>query len=688
MVVHVNLLGTFEARVGINPPLSFATSKSKALFAYLTLNPNRAHSREKLAELLWCEASEQRARANLRQTLTRVRQAIPGQFTESLQSRNGSISLDSSEFMTDTASFFNAYQEGTITSLEQAASLFRGDLLEGLMIDEPGFEGWLRDERETLRGQAVSCFDSLLDHYVAIGAITRGIEIGNRLLQIDSYRESVHRLLMYFYAEQDRRGAALAQFEECKNLLDTELGVTPEAETIELYQTIREHTFPTRFTIHPDLSRSNMETNPVHSKRRESTIGLVKRSPWQTGKSDKPSIAVLPFDCLGTEQFQVNLCLGIVGDVITNLTRYNEIHVLARSSSFSYHGRNMELEKIGRELGVSYLVQGSIEFNQDDFRVSAQLIEVETGLHVWAEQFDKNQAELTLIRDELTGLIANSLIGKINLQQLRITKSKEPNQWEAYSCWLQGMEYLRHVNQSNLDAAIEQFEMALAIDPGYARAYAGLATAQYKAWCCITWSTTWKLTDKALSFAQKALELDENDYLIHGILGVISIYTKDFKAARFHTERAILINPHDAGTLSNVAPILCFLGETERAVKTAELAIRLNPFHPDWYLSSLGMCYYIAKDYERAISCIEIAPDGMCDTRPYLAAAHAQLGHIEIARQHINEYIRLACEMMGGDPDTDLQKYVDFLLDTQPFVNDNDLQNFTQGLELAGLTVQ
>ncbi len=687
MVVHVNLLGTFEARVGINPPLSFATSKSKALFAYLTLNPNKAHSREKLAELLWCEANDKRARANLRQTLTRVRQAIPEKLAESLQSRNGSISLDNRDFTTDTANFFEAQQEGTIDSLEQAASLFRGDLLEGLVIDEPGFEDWLRDERETLRGQAVNCFDSLLDHYVAIGAITRGIEVGNRLLRIEPYRESVHRLLMYFYAEQDRRGAALAQFEECKDLLDTELGVTPEAETIELYEIIREHTFPTRFTIHPDLSRSSMETKPAHAKRRESTIGLVKRSPWQTDKSDKPSIAVLPFDCLGTEEFQVNLCLGIVGDVITNLTRYNEIHVLARNSSFSYLGRNIELEKIGRELGVNYLAQGCIELNQDIFRVSAQLIEVETGHQIWAEQFDKNRAELALIRDELTGLIANSLIDKIQLQQLRITKSRETNQWQAYSCYLQGMEFLRRINQSNLDAAIEQFEMALAIDPGYARAYAGLATAQYKAWCCLSWSSTWKLSDRALHFAQKAHELDENDYLIHGILGVISMYTRDFKAARFHTERAILINPHDAATLSNAAPIFLFLGETERAVNTAELAIRLNPFHPDWYLGSLGMCYYMAKDYERAVSTMEIAPDGWCETRSYLAAAHAQLGNIEMARQHINEFIRLSCEMLGGDPDTDMQKYLDFLINTQPYVNDSDLQFFVDGLELAGLTV-
>ena len=687
MVIHVNLLGTFEARVGINPPLSFATSKSMALFAYLTLNPNKDHSREKLAGFLWCEASDQRARANLRQTLTRIRQAMPVQLADSLKSRNGSISLDSSEFMTDAANFVKAYQEGTIESLEQAASLFRGDLLEGLVIDEPGFEGWLRDERETIRGHAITCFESLLDHYVAIGAITRGIEIGNRLLRIDPYRESVHRLLMNFYAEQDRRGAALAQFEECKLLLHTELDVTPEAETVELYEIIREHTFPTRFTLHPDLSRSSMETKRTHLMGKKSAIELVNRSPWQIGKSDKPSIAVLPFDCLGSEQFQVNLCLGLVGDVITNLTRYNEIYVLARSSSFSYLGRNIELQKIGRELGVSYLVQGCIEFNQENFRVSAQLVEAESGLQVWAEQFDKNQAELELIRDELTGLIANSLIGKINLQQLQITKSREPNQWKAYSCWLQGMEYLRHMNQSNLDAAVAQFEMALEIDPTYARAYAGLATAQYKAWCCLAWSSTWKLTDKALSYAQKALELDENDYIIHGILGVISIYTRDFKAARFHTERAILINPHDASTLSNAAPIFLFLGEKERAVKTAELAIRLNPFHPDWYLASLGMCYYIAKDYERAISSMEMAPDGWCDTRPYLAAAHAQLGHIETAQQHIKEFIRLSCEQMGGDPDTDLQKYVDFLIDTQPFVNNSDLQSFKQGLELAGLTV-
>jgi len=687
MVIQVNLLGTFEARVGIKPPLSFATSKSKALFAYLTLNPNKAHSREKLAELLWCEASEHRARANLRQTLTRVRQAIPEQIADNLQSSNGSISLDNSNFMTDATHFVEACREGTIESLEQAASLFRGELLEGLVIGEPGFEDWLRDERETLRGQAIACFELLLEHYVGTGAITRGIEIGNRLLRIDPYRESVHRLLMKFYAQQERRGAALAQYEECKLLLQDELNVAPETETLALYETIREHSFPTRFTLHPDLSRSSMNGALNHSSSKKSAIGMVNRSPWQHEKSDKPRIAVLPFDCLGAGQLQVNLCLGIVGDVITNLTRFNEIHVLARSSSFSYLGRDIELKKIGTELGVNYLVQGGIEFNQQNIRVSAQLVDVDSGLQVWAEQFDKNQAELTGIRDELTALIANSLIGKIHQQQLRVTQSREPNQWQAYSCWLQGMEYLRHMNRSNFDAAVEQFETALTIDPAYARAYAGLATAQYKAWSCLAWSTTWKLTERALPLAQKALELDQDDYLIHGILGVISIYTRDYQSARFHTERALLINPHDAGTLSNAAPIFSFLGERERAVKTAELAIRLNPFHPDWYLASLGLCYYVARDFERAVAIMEIAPDGWCDTRAYLAAAHAQLGNTELAQQHINEFIRLSCETMGGDPDTHMQEYVDDLIKNQPFVKAEDSQLLVEGLELSGLTV-
>jgi tetratricopeptide (TPR) repeat protein len=320
--------------------------------------------------------------------------------------------------------------------------------------------------------------------------------------------------------------------------------------------------------------------------------------------------------------------------------------------------------------------------------VTAQLIEAQTGFHVWAERYDENIAGIAGLRDELTGQIASVLVGRIEHHQLKSVKAREPEQWEVYECWLRGMDLLRKVSWDNIKASRAYFERALTIDPSYARAYAGLAMSWYVAWNCLSWASWWTLEDKALDYAMKALELDDEDHHIHCILGMVSLYTRDFGRARYHLDKAERINPNDARTLANASIAWSLIGEPERAVRMAELAIRLDPFHPDWYLSSLGHVYYVAKDYERAIAALEVAPDGLCETRLYLAAAYARTGDQAAASPHVDEFIRHSCERLGGDPETDVPRYVDAMIEANSFMRPDDAAHFAEGLRLAGLPVR
>ena len=687
MALQLNVLGTFEATAGVGGPLKFSTNKTRALFAYLALNHDQPHTREKLACLLWGEAGEDRARANLRQTLTRVRQAMPRPLADCVCGNSATIQLDGKAVQLDAGEFAQVVNDGTIEGLERAAALYRGDLLDGLLVDEAEYETWLRGERQKYREQAIACFEALLNHYQSIGASTRGIEIGNRLLRLDPYRESIHRLLMNFYVDQDRRGAAIAQYEECRGLLAEELGVEPEEETQHLYQAVLEHSVPTKFTRNPALSRSSAESRQGQERSSRTVIDLVGRSPWRGASWTQPSIAVLPFDCLDGDESNSYLCDGIVEDIITNLARFKELHVIARNSSFAYCGKPLSLSRIGSELGARYLVEGSLQRTGDKVRVTAQLIEAETGYHIWAERFDDTLAGLSALRDELTGRIASVLVGRVEHHQLDGIKHREPEQWETYQCWLRGMDNLRRVNRQTVNDATAQFERALEIDPNYARAYAGLAMAQFKAWSCLSWTPWWKLQEKALGYAKKALELDDQDHHVHCILGVVSLYAKDVSRARYHLNKAEELNPNDARTLANASMAWSMLGEKERAVRMAELAIRLDPFHPDWYLTALGVAYYVARDYERAVAAMEIAPDGLCDTRAYLAAAYGHLGDRAAGERHVRELIRIHCERLGGEPTVDLPRYIEVIVGTSPFFEDAETARFIEGLRLSGLPV-
>ena len=684
MSIQVKLLGSFEARSGATGCITFPTSKTKALFAYLAMAQDQGQSRERLSTLFWGETSDTRARANLRQALTRIRQSLPTHARGGVVAQHGSINLDTRAFPTDTQEFERLSHSPSIEGLEQAAALYRGDLLEDLSIDAEPFETWLLHERQRYRERAIDCFERLLDHYRAIGAATRGIEVCNRLLALDPYRESVHRLLINFYADQERRGAALHQFEECRRLLAEELGVEPEQETVELYEDIKKTASNTKYSRHPELSRPATST-PPRQRTSSAVTDLVSRSPWQGANWSKPSVAVLPFDCLSNDGSTAYVCDGIVEDLITNLARFQDLHVIARNSAFAYYDRRPDLRSIGRELGVHYIVEGSLQEIAVGFRVTAQLIEADTGFHVWAECYDQDIQSVANLRDLLARQIAGAVIGRIENHQLKLLPTKEPESWEVYECWLRGMDLLRKVSQANINEARGHFKRALEIDPTYARAYAGLAMSHYKAWSCLNWTAWWKLHDEALPLAQKAFELDENDHQVHCILGIVSLYTGDLGKARFHLERAERINPNDARTLANASNAWTLLGESERAVRMAEQAVRLDPFHPDWYLASLGFAYFVARDYERAIAAMELASDGLCDTRAYLAAAYGLTGDKAAAEHHAAEFVRTSCESLGGDPDTDIAEYLDAVVNKTPYKYEEDRAHFLEGLRLAGL---
>ena len=688
MELKVKVLGAFEARNAANQNLVFPTSKAKALFAYLVLEGDQYHTREKLSNLFWGNASEERSRANLRQTLTRVRQSLPPSLSGCVMAQTGAIQIDTGAIITDVSDFNQRQKSGTFDGLERAAALYRGEFLEGFVVQEEEFEGWLRHERLKYREHAIVCFGELLTHYQAIGASTRGIEICNRLLALDSYRESVHRMLMGFYADQDRRGAALAQYDECRTLLQDELGVLPEDETTALYQSIQNQSEKTRYTRNPALSRPAPAKGFERDRSSRAVTNLIGRSPWHGASWTKPSIAVLPFDCLAQKDDSRYLCDGLVEDIITNLARFSDLHVIARNSSFALQGHSIDLRDIGKDLGARYILEGSLQRDGKSIRVTAQLIEAETGYHVWADKYDEKTEGLTQVRDELTGRIASVLMGRIEQHQLKKIKAREPERWEAYECWLRGLDLLHKDNGACVEESREYFERALDIDPGYARAWAGLAMSWYETWSCFNWTSWWKLEDKAQGFAKKALELNDDDHHVHCILGIISLYTKEFGRSRFHLEKAEQINPNDARTLANAAIAWSLLGEPERAVRMAELAIRLDPYHPDWYLSSLGHVYYVAKDYERAIAALELAPDGFCETRAYLAAAYAQTGNFDGAAPHVAEFIRKSCERgVGSDPDTDVPRYVEEMLNSNPFVRPDDAAHLSEGVRLAGLPV-
>src|SRR6266446_475329 len=234
----LTLLGGFQARLEPGSALSLPTRKSQALLVYLALPLGQAHPRDKLAALLWGGIREESARASLRQALFAIRKALGEAEATALRQDADTLALDSTAVDTDVAVFERAVGEGTAKALEQAAALYRGDLLAGLAVDEAPFEEWLLGERERLRELALEGLAKLLAHQRKMEAIEAAIQTALKLLTLEPLQEPVHRTLMRLYAQSGRRGSALRQYQQCVSVLGRELGVEPEAETKQLYQEI------------------------------------------------------------------------------------------------------------------------------------------------------------------------------------------------------------------------------------------------------------------------------------------------------------------------------------------------------------------------------------------------------------------------------------------------------------------
>ena len=231
MTLSLTLLGGFQARLSSGAAVSVPTRKAQALLAYLGIRPGHAHPRDKLAALLWGESTDERARDGLRHALAALRRALPATTPPILLVEGQTLALSPAVVDVDVATFERHVAEGTPEALEQAAAVYGGDLLSGFSLSEPLFEDWLVPERERLRELALEALARLLAYQSKTGATERAIQTAVRLLALDPLQEAVHRTLMRLYIRQQRRGAALKQYQLCVGALQRELGSEPEAET-------------------------------------------------------------------------------------------------------------------------------------------------------------------------------------------------------------------------------------------------------------------------------------------------------------------------------------------------------------------------------------------------------------------------------------------------------------------------
>jgi len=391
----------------------------------------------------------------------------------------------------------------------------------------------------------------------------------------------------------------------------------------------------------------------------------------------QPSIAVLPFVNISDDPKQDYFSDGLTEDIITGLSKIPRLFVIARNSVFTYKGKPVKIRQVGRELGVHYVLEGSVRKAGNRVRITAQLVNAATGGHLWAESYDRDLQDIFALQDEITEMILISLEVKLTEgEQARIWRKGTTNR-KAYESTLKALESYRLMTKAGNEHARQLYQQAASLDPKYPVPVVGMS---YTHWTDVIygWSKfPSKSIAQAVELAQTALALDESLADTHVLLGNIYLMKKQYAPAMEKLEKAVALNPNGADVNALLGLMLRYLGRPNEAVERLEKAIRINPIPPAWYLYNLGDAYRLAGRYEKALESFKKAitqnPDQFLSW-VYLSATYGQMGREQDARSAADKVLRMRHKFL-------VEPYAKRL----PYKNQNDINILIAALHKAGL---
>jgi TolB-like protein/class 3 adenylate cyclase/tetratricopeptide (TPR) repeat protein len=393
---------------------------------------------------------------------------------------------------------------------------------------------------------------------------------------------------------------------------------------------------------------------------------------------DKPSIAVLPFNNMSHDSEWDLAADGMTENIITDLARVGELFVIARNSTFVYKGKSVDARQVGRELGVHYVLEGSIQASKDKLRVTAQLIDAATGRHVWSDVYDRPTNDIFSLQDEVAQEIAGRLSGwegVVSDQFRTVAHQKAPANLKAFDYYLLGIEAKHKFTKEHNIEAQQYFKKAIELDPGLARAYTGLAwTYNLEIDLAYTPSSA-KSMEGWFANALKAVELDPEDSDARVVLAIAYLYDNQYSRAEAEIERAFVLNSNNADALLLYGYYGAWLGKPELALERAEKAVRLNPNFPLWYYYGLRNAYFYARKFEKALEVANQITDPVTHDLAYLAAIHAELGHQDEAKKITQQLLKIDQYWSG-------ERYIS---DSGRFARDEELNLYLDAIRAAGL---
>jgi TolB-like protein/DNA-binding SARP family transcriptional activator len=670
-MLTIRLLGGFDLTLIAGSTPGRLGPKLQGLLAYLAMSRGVVVPRGRLAGLLWGERDEGRARHSLCQALTTLRATL-GPAAPLLQACAEGVRLGRGGLELDVDAFETRARSSQQATLQEACDLYRGDFLEGLEIREPGFEEWQLSERYRLGELAAEAFTRLLDLQIAGGEAEAAVATARRLVAMAPLDEPAHARLIQLYGALGRRGLAEAHYARCADLLRRELGEGPGDELRAALAAVRRRSAGTsvRLTPGPIGARADEPARPaqrmakaawpatgaaaamllalaanwgLHGGSSSHDEASYAAAPWDLPA--EPSIAVLPFENLSGDPANAYLADGISGDTITDLSKFSHLFVTAANSSFRYKDHTVAVQDVARDLGVRYVLEGSVQSAGGALQINANLIDATTGRHIWADSYERPTENLFAVQKEITRAIVGTIgsgWGELELAELERIARIPTDDLRAYELYLRGVAYKQRKTREHNALARQMFERAIQADPNYGRAMAE---------CSLTYLNDvfngWALSredalQQAEALARRAIESDASEPWGLVTLGLVYQLKGWPERALALFEMAHTLNPNDYDITKAFGYAKAWSGSAEQAIELLEQAQRLDPYEAG-EPGHLGAAYFFAQRYQDALAAMNRIANR--EEVPaywlYRAGTHAQLGQLDEARAAVAQALQL-----------------------------------------------
>ncbi len=619
--LRLRLLGGFQVCGAAGETIAIPGTKAALLLAYLALQPGKALPRESLVRLLWSDRGESQGRGSLRQAVWALRQAFKKIEPPPLIIEGETLTLDPAAVETDVITFRELISQGSPEALRSALALYRGEILEGTRVRDPEFEDFLRGEAECLHELAVDGCTKLLHHELqAGGANDAAATAAKRLLTIDPLQEIAHRTLMEHYANKGQVGLALKQYQACRDTLRRELQAAPDEQTERLFARIR-------------LSRP---CAPGTAPQDDTALRYGGNGTPLQGHQEKPSIAVLPFINLSGDPEQEYFSDGITEDIITALSKLRWFLVIARNSTFVYKGRSLDAKQIGRDLGVRYILEGSIRKGGNRIRVTAQLVDAVHGTSHWAQSYDRELTDMFELQDDITRSVTAAIEPKLVAAEAGRSQNRSPEDLDAWDLVMRALAHYGRMTTEQSEKAIDMLRQAVRQYPDYGPAHSLLAFALLVSGH-VGWIPESDDFHEAAELARRAAELDHENPWAHLALGYVAFTKRQTDEAVREYTRALDLNPNFATAYGYLGWALVFDGQSEEAVRYFQQALQMSPHDAlkAFFYSGTCVAHYYTRRYDEAIEwgrrAIRERP-GFTAAHRILCASLAQAGRTEETR--------------------------------------------------------